>query len=259
MIDLAGKHALIFGVASEDSIAWAIARSLARAGARISLGYQQRFRSRVLQLQRAGEVPLAACERCDVTQPAELDGFFVKLDGPVDTLVHSVAYAPPESFGKPVYEITEEAFNQAMWTSVGSLLAIVRAARPALAPEASIITMTYLGGQRVVVNYKLMGIAKAALEASVRELAYELGPEGIRVNAISAGPIRTLAASQVGSISDMLTTYEQVAPLRRAIAQSDVGDMAAFLASPLSRNVTGQTLFVDSGYSSLAMAPLKTK
>jgi enoyl-[acyl-carrier protein] reductase I len=123
-------------------------------------------------------------------------------------------------------------------------------------PDASVITLSYLGGQRVVANYKLMGIAKAALEATVRELASDVGPQGIRVNAISAGPIRTLAASQIEGFDDMLKVYEQVAPLRRCISQDDVGDLAVFLGSSLSRNITGQVLFLDSGYSTLAMAEL---
>lgn len=256
MIDLTGKHALIFGVASEDSIAWAIAKKLAAAGATISLAYQQRFRSRIMQLQKSGDIDIAFCQRCDVTQAGELDTFFTELKRPVDILVHSVAYAPPETFQAKIRDVQQEHFAQALWTSAGSLLAVARAAAPHLAKDASIITMTYLGGQRVVANYKLMGIAKAALEAGVRELASDLGPEGIRVNAISSGPIRTLAASQIGNFSDMLDIYERVAPLRRCVTQDDVGDMATFLGSDLSRNITGQTLFVDAGYSTLAMASL---
>lgn len=256
MIDLTGKHALIFGVASEDSIAWAIARRLQQAGARISLAYQQRFRSRVMQLQKSGEVPIAHLARCDVTQPEELAQFFADIDAPIDILVHSIAYTSPETFGKRIREVTSEEYAQTLLTSSASLLTLVNAAMPKLAKDASIIAMTYLGGQRVVANYKLAGIAKAALEAGMRELAADIGPEGIRINAISAGPIRTLAASQIGGFSDMLKVYETVAPLRRCVTQNDVGDMAIFLASPLSRNVTGQVMFVDAGYNILAMAEL---
>lgn len=256
MIDLEGKHAVIFGVASETSIAWAIAKALQRAGARISLGYQQRFKSRILQLVRSGEVEVDTCERCDVTDAEEMRAFFAGLKGNLDVLVHSIAYANPEAFAQPVRDIRQEDFSSALVTSSYSLLPLARAALPRMENGGSVIAMTYLGGQRVVANYKLMGIAKAALEACVRELACDVGPLGIRVNAISAGPIKTLAASQVAGFDGMLSVYEKVAPMRRAISQDDVGNMAAFLASDLARNVTGQTLFVDAGYSVLAMAEL---
>jgi enoyl-[acyl-carrier protein] reductase I len=257
MLNLQGKHALIFGVASEDSIAWAIAKKFHAAGARISLGYQQRFKSRILQLVKGGEIPIAYYERCDVTNPEELSNFFSKVEGPVDVLVHSIAWANPETFGKPISEVTQEEFGQALGISAYSLIPLVHAAAPKMIHGGSVMTMTYLGGQRVVANYKLMGIAKAALEATTRELAADVGPKGIRVNAISAGPIKTLAASQIAGFNDMFTVYEQVAPMRRAISQDDVGNAALFLGSELSRNVTGQTLFVDAGYSILAMAEIQ--
>lgn len=256
MLNLEGKHALIFGVASEESIAWAIAKRLHKAGCRISLGYQQRFKSRVMQLVKAGAVPVELWDRCDVTSPAEVEAFFAKVDAPIDVLVHSIAYASPETFGKRVRDLTQEEFVTALTASAFSLIPLVQAAAPKMRPGSSVLTMTYLGGQRVVANYKLMGIAKAALEATVRELASDLGPEGVRVNAISAGPIRTLAASQIGGFDGMMRVYEAVAPLRRTIAQDDVGDLAIFLASALSQNITGQTLFVDAGYNTLAMAEL---
>lgn len=257
MLDLQGKHALIFGVASEDSIAWAIAKRLHQAGAKISLGYQQRFKSRILQLLRSGEVPVHHAGRCDVTVPEELEAFFADIDAPIDVLVHSIAYASPETFAKRVRDVTQEEFATTLVTSAYSLLPLVRAAADKMPSDGSVIAMTYLGGQRVVANYKLMGIAKAALEASVRELASDVGPQGIRVNAISAGPIRTLAASHITGFDGMLKVYEQVAPLRRTVTQGDVGDLATFLASPMSRNVTGQVLFCDAGYSTLAMAELR--
>ncbi len=256
MIDLRGKHALIFGVASEDSIAWAIAKKLHAAGAMISLGYQQRFKSRILQLVKGGEVPLEFYDRCDVTNPEELGRFFEQVNRPIDILVHSIAYANPETFGQRISEVGQEDFANALVTSSYSLIPLARYAGPKMSPDASLITMSYLGGQRVVANYKLMGIAKAALEATVRELASDIGPKGVRVNAISAGPIRTLAASQIEGFDQMLKVYEQVAPMRRCISQDDVGDLAIFLGSDLSRNITGQVLFVDSGYSTLAMAEL---
>ena len=256
MLHLEGKHAAIFGAASESSIAWAIAQALQRYKCRISLGYQQRFRSRVLQLVRAGETPVAYYERCDVTKSDELKTFFAGVDTPIDVLVHSIAYANPETFGKPLSAVSQAEFTEALVASSYSLIPLVEAAADKLAPGASILAMTYLGGQRVVANYKLMGVAKAALEATVRQLADDLGPQGIRVNAISAGPIKTLAASQIGAFDSMLQTYEQVAPLRRAIKAEDVGNLAAFLASDLARNITGQTIFVDAGYNILAMAAL---
>ncbi len=257
MLSLAGKHALVFGVASETSIAWAIARRLHAAGARISLGYQQRFKSRILQLVKSNEFPVAFYERCDVTSAEEMAAFFAKVESPVDVLVHSIAYASPETFAKRVREITQEEFTTALVASSYSLIPLVRATLPKMSKGGSVVALTYLGGQRVVANYKLMGIAKAALEACVRELAADVGPEGVRVNAVSAGPIRTLAAAQIAGFDDMLRVYEQVAPLRRSVTQDDVGNLAVFLASDLARNISGQTIFVDAGYSILAMAELK--
>jgi enoyl-[acyl-carrier protein] reductase I len=257
MLNLQGKHAVVFGVASETSIAWAIAKKLHQAGAKISLGYQQRFKSRILQLVKSGEVPVAYCERCDVTSAEELAAFYDKLEAPVDILVHSIAYASPETFAKPISEVSQEEFSTALVASSYSLIPLVRAAVPKMTRGASVIGMTYLGGQRVVANYKLMGIAKAALDATVRELAADLGPKNIRINAISAGPIKTLAASQIAGFDDMMRVYEGVAPLRRSITQDDVGDLATFLGSDMARNITGQIMFVDAGYSILAMAELK--
>lgn len=257
MLNLQGKHALIFGVASEESIAWAIAKKFHQAGARISLGYQQRFKSRILQLVRSGEVPVAYYERCDVTNPEEMTQFFARVEAPVDVLVHSIAYANPETFAKPIHDISQEDFTTALVASSYSLIPLVRAAAPKMTQGGCVLAMSYLGGQRVVANYKLMGIAKAALEATVRELANDVGPQGIRVNAISAGPIKTLAASQIAGFSGMMEVYENVAPLRRSINQDDVGNLATFLGSDMARNITGQVMFVDAGYSILAMAELK--
>jgi enoyl-[acyl-carrier protein] reductase I len=258
MLNLQGKHALIFGVASEESIAWAIAKKLHKAGAHISLAYQQRFKSRILALVKSGEIPIDFYDRCDVTNSDELGTFFNKVQAPVDILAHSIAYTDPGTFGKPISEITQEEFTTALVPSAYSLIPLVRAALPKMTRGASVMAMTYLGGQRVVANYKLMGIAKAALEATVRELAADVGPRGVRVNAISAGPIRTLAAAQIAGFDSMLKVYETVAPLRRSITQDDVADFATFLASDLAKNITGQTMFVDAGYSILAMAELPT-
>jgi len=254
MLNLQGKHAVVFGVASEESIAWAIAQALHAAGARVSLGYQQRFKSRILQLVKGGTIPIDFYERCDVTSPEELTAFFTSLPGSVDILVHSIAYAHPDTFAKPIHDVTQEEFVATLAASSYSLIPLVRHALPKMSAEASVLALTYLGGQRVVANYKLMGVAKAALEATVRELAADVGPRGVRVNAISAGPVRTLAASQIAGFDDMMHVYEQVAPMRRSITQRDVGDLANFLASDGARNITGQVMFVDAGYSILAMA-----
>lgn len=256
MLNLQGKHALIFGVASESSIAWGIAKALHRAGARVSLGYQQRFKSRILQLVKSGEVPIAYYERCDATSPEEVAAFFEKVEAPIDVLVHSIAYAHPDTLAKGVSQVTAEEFTTTLAASAYSLIPLVRGALPKLAPQASVMTLSYLGAARVVANYKLMGIAKAALEATVRELAADIGPKGVRVNAISAGPIKTLAASQIAGFDDMMKVYESVAPLRRSVTQDDVASLAVFLGSPMSSGITGQTLYVDAGYSILAMAEL---
>ena len=267
MLGLNGRNALIFGVASADSIAWGIAKKLHAAGMTIHLGYQQRFKSRILQLVKSEEIPIASYNRCDVTNPEELETFFAGANFSIDLLVHSIAFAEPQTFAKPISDVESGEFSTALEISAFSLLPLAKAAKSKMSAEASIIAMTYLGGQRVVANYKLMGIAKAALEATVRELSCDFGPSGIRVNAISAGPVKTLApvsaflgrshaASQVTGFDNMLKVYQQVAPMRRLISQEDVGGLAAFLASPLSRNITGQTIFVDAGYSSLAMAEL---
>ncbi len=257
MINLQGRHALIFGVASEQSIAWAIAKRLHAAGARISLGYQQRFKSRILQLVKSNEIPVAFYERCDVTSPEETEAFFAKIEAPIDIVVHSIAYSHPDSFAKPISGVNMEEFTTTLAASAYSLLPVVRASVPKMTRGGSVMTMTYLGGNRVVSNYKLMGIAKAALEHTVRELAADIGPKDIRVNAISAGPIKTIAASQIAGFDDMMRVYESVAPMRRSVTQDDVADLALFLGSDLSKNITGQTIFVDAGYSVLAMAELQ--
>ena len=178
MLNLQGKHALIFGVASEESIAWAIAKKLHEAGAQVSLGYQQRFKSRILQLVRSNVIPVAHYDRCDVTNPEEMANFSDNLPSPVDILVHSIAYTNPSTFGKRISEVTQEEFMEALTASSYSLIPLVRAAAPKMPQGGSVMAMTYLGGQRVVSNYKLMGIAKAALEHTVRELAARCGSPG---------------------------------------------------------------------------------
>jgi enoyl-[acyl-carrier protein] reductase I len=252
--DLSGTRAAIFGVANEESIAWHVARALEQAGASIHLGYQQRFKSRVLQALKGADFAPDGLHRCDVTNATEVEEFFKAVGGPLHTLVHSVGFAPYETFGKPIHELSSAEFAQTLEISAFSLLGLTRAALPYLAPEASLIAMTYLGSTRVVPGYKVMGVAKAALESIVRELAVEIGPRGVRVNAISAGPIRTLAAQVVPDFDVMLKRYAEVAPLRARVEASDVADAALFLASRGARKITGQVLFVDAGFSILGAA-----
>ena len=250
---LAGKTALVFGVASETSIAWAIANELAARGANIILGYQFRYHVRMMQL--APQLPnLVMWERCDVLKPEECTEFFAKLDRKIDIVVHAIAAAPATAFEGALVDTTAEDFTSAMLVSAHSLTQLSHHALPHLRPFSSIITLSYLGAVRVVKNYKLMGVAKAALEAYTRELAFELGPRRIRVNAISAGPIRTLASSGVPQFDLMLELTEKTAPLRQNITQHDVAKAACFLASDDSRMITGQTLYVDSGYSVVGVA-----
>lgn len=255
MISLAGKRVLVLGVASGESIAWATAQGLAYCGAEIHISYQQRFRSRVMQLLQEHPSLIAGAHRCDVTDDGEVQQLFQAVGGPIHGLVHGVGYAPPETFAKPIYDVSAEEFSQALLVSAHSLLGVTRAALPLLPPGSSLMTLSYLGGQRVVPGYRLMGIAKAALEATVRELAVEVGQRGVRVNAISAGPIPTLSASALPMFQHMLQEYPRISPLRTSMTTHDVAKMVAFLCSDLSDKITGQVLFVDAGYSALGAYP----
>jgi enoyl-[acyl-carrier protein] reductase I len=245
---LAGKTALVFGVASDQSIAWAIAQELAARGAKIILGYQFRYHSRVKDLAPTLQ-NLESFSRCDVMKDDEMETFFGGLKTKIDIVVHAIAFAPATAFAGPVSETTQDDFSAAMQISAHSLNKIVKYSAPKMTDGGSVIALTYLGGQRVCANYKVMGVAKAALEAYVRELASELGDKKIRVNAISAGPIKTLAASGIPDFDLLLEYNKSVSPLKDNVTQKDVGTVAAFLASDDSRMVTGQTLFVDGGYS----------
>ncbi len=247
------RRIVVLGVASEESIAWAVAQGLKAKGEAVYVGYQQRFRSRVLQVVKGTALPPDGLFRCDVTSDAELDELVRGVGGPIHGLVHSVAFAPTSTFNKPILEITGEEFAEALIASAHSLIRTVRAAREVMARDASIVTMTYIGSQRVVPGYRLMGIAKAALEAAVRELAVELGPRGIRVNAVSAGPIRTLSARAVPRFDDARAEYARTVPLRRCVEANDVADVTHFLLSPASGSMTGQVLYVDAGFSIMSM------
>lgn len=253
---LAGKKALIMGVANKRSIAWGIAEAFRREGATLAFTYAtERLRENVDELVRtlpdAQDVPVLPC---DVTQDAQVTDLFKTLEerwGGLDILVHSIAFAPREELTGSFRDTTRGGFQTALDISAYSLIAVTRAATPLFerAGGGSVMTLTYDAVERVVPSYNVMAIAKAALETEVRYLAADLGPKNVRVNAISAGPIKTLAASAVKGISKLQKSVEEVAPLRRNVTQEEVGDVAVFLASPLSRCITGATLFADCGFS----------
>ena len=259
MGELEGKTALIFGVANHNSIAWAIAQKLAAQGARLAFTYQERMEQSVRRLTADMENVLVL--PCDVQNDAELDTTFERIGqefGGLDILVHSVAYAPTEDLRGRVSQVSRQGFQTALDISAYSLVAMARRTEPLMQARGggSIVAMTYLGSVRVVPGYNLMGIAKAALEASIRYLAWDLGPSGIRVNGISAGPLRTLSARGVGNINDMFTLVDEVAPLRRNITQGDVGELASFLCTPASQNLTGNILYLDSGFQLMGLGTM---
>lgn len=247
---LDGKKGLIVGVANKHSIAWAIAQATAREGAQLAFNYQNdRLKGNVEEL--ANTIAGARSFPCDVASDDEIAALLKSVEtefGQLDFLVHSVAYAPREELTGEFVNTSRQGFATALDISAYSLVAVARAALPLMKDGGSIITLSYLGAERVVPHYNVMGVAKAALEASVRYLAHDLGPRGIRVNAISAGPIRTLAARGVSGITKMVDHHREVAPLRRATEQAEVGDTALFLLSSLGRGITGEVIYVDGGY-----------
>jgi enoyl-[acyl-carrier protein] reductase I len=247
---LEGKNGLVVGVANKHSIAWAIAQSAAREGARLAFNYQnERLRENVEELVVTLEGARAFA--CDVGDDGQVASLIESVEGELgrlDFLVHSVAFAPREELTGEFLNTSRQGFATALDVSAYSLVALTRAAMPLMREGGSIITLTYLGSERVVPHYNVMGVAKAALEATVRYLAHDLGPRGVRVNALSAGPIKTLAARGVSGISKMVDHHREVAPLRRATEQNEVGDAALFLLSPLARGITGEVIYVDGGY-----------
>lgn len=256
---LEGKKGLIAGVANKHSIAWAIAQSAAREGAQLAFNYQnERLRGNVGEL--AGQLAGSRIYPCDVTLDDEITALMKSIEadfGQLDFLVHSLAYAPAEALRGEFVSTTRQDFATALEISAYSLVALARAALPLMSAGGSILTLTYLGAERVVPGYNVMGVAKAALEASVRYLANDLGPRNIRVNAISAGPIRTLAARGVSGITKMVEKHREIAPLRHATEQAEVGDTALFLLSGLGRGITGEVIYVDGGYHILGtIAPI---
>ena len=251
MLQLDGRIAVVFGLANKRSIAWAIAQKLHESGCKLIIGYQnERMKQEAEGL--LAELPGAEALQCDVSNDAEIASVFDGLKqrhGKLHILVHSVAFAPAEDLKNDFLQTTREGFRIAHDVSVYSLIAVSRAAAPLMTEGGSIMTMTYYGAEKVVPHYKVMGVAKAALEATVRYLAADLGKQNIRVNAISAGPIKTLAARGIGNLGDMLKYHADRAPLHRNTEQSEVGGTAVFLASDLASGITGEVIHVDSGYS----------
>jgi enoyl-[acyl-carrier protein] reductase I len=258
VLNLSGKNALITGIANNRSIAWGIAQQLHAAGANIGITYlpdeRGKMEKKVLELVEPLNpsiyLPL------NVQDDAQIDATFGEIAtkwGRVDILIHCLAFANKEDLSGDFSKTSRAGFAQAMDISTYSLTRLAGAAKPLMTAGGSIVTLTYLGGVKVIPNYNVMGIAKSGLEMSVRYLASELGPHNIRVNGISAGPIRTLASSAVGGILDMIHHVEEIAPLRRTVTQTEVGNTAAFLCSELSSGITGQIIYVDAGYEMIGM------
>lgn len=258
MLNLNGKNALVTGIANNRSIAWGIAQQLHQAGANLGITYlpdeKGRFEKKVQELVEPLNPSLFL--PCDVQNDAQIEELFTAIRdqwGRIDILIHCLAFAGKEELSGDFSNVSRAGFTRALDISAYSLVQLSAAAKPLMTQGGSIVTLTYLGGVRVIPNYNVMGIAKAALEMNVRYLAAELGPLGVRVNGISAGPIRTLASSAVGGILDMIHHVEDIAPLKRTVTQTEVGNAAAFLCSDLSSGITGQILYVDSGYCIMGM------
>src|SRR6187401_3597419 len=258
MADFSGKRGLVLGVANKRSIAWAIARRLADGGAQLAFTYQgERIEAGVREL--AGTVSSPLVTECDVRSDDDLARLFSEVggvfDGGLDVLVHSVAFAAKEDLEGRFTDTPRDRFWMALDISAYSLVACARAAEPLMEARGggSIVTMTYLGGERAMPQYNVMGVAKSTLDSSVKYLAWDLGQKNIRVNAVSAGPVRTLAARSIAGFTTMESMFEERAPLHRHIDAEDVGAAAAYLLSDGARNVTGTTLYVDAGYHAMGM------
>ena len=255
MIDLTGKVAVVFGLANKRSIAWAICQKLAEAGATLAICYQSERLQRDAE-SLAAELPSAKTFQCDVAHDDQIESVFSQLAaayGTIHTLVHAVAFAPADAIKNDFLLTKREDFQIAHDVSVYSLIALARAAAPLMTEGGSILTLTYYGAEKVFPNYNVMGCAKASLEAAVRYLAASLGARNIRVNAISAGPIKTLAARGIGDFSKILDAVEQRSPLHRNVDAAEVGNTALFLASPLASGITGEITFVDCGFNTTGL------
>ncbi|MFD3447358.1 enoyl-ACP reductase FabI [Microbacteriaceae bacterium 4G12] len=252
LLNLKGKNIVVMGVANQRSIAWGIARSLHEAGANLIFTYAgERLERNVRDLSETLEGQNALILPCDVTNDEDIARCFAAIKeevGAIHGVAHCIAFANKEDLKGEFVDTSREGFKLSLDISAFSLTAVAKAAKELMTEGGSIVTLTYLGGERVVKNYNLMGVSKAALEASVKYLANDLGQHNIRVNSISAGPIRTLSAKGVGDFNSILKDIEEKAPLRRNVTQEEVGDAATFLFSNLSRGITGENVHVDSGY-----------
>jgi enoyl-[acyl-carrier protein] reductase I len=258
MLDLTAKNALVTGIANNRSIAWGIAQQLHQAGANLGITYLPDDRGRAEKKVAELTAPLSPSLflPCNVQDAEQIQSMFQTLAekwGKLDILIHCLAFAGKDELSGDFTNTSRQGFTQALEISAYSLIEMCAAAKPLMADGGSVITLSYLGGVRVIPNYNVMGTAKAALEMNVRYLAAELGAQNIRVNAISAGPIRTLASSAVGGILDMIHHVEATAPLKRTVTQTEVGNATAFLCSDLASGITGQVLYVDAGYSIMGM------
>lgn len=258
-----GKRGLVFGIANDHSIAWAITQNLHAEGAEMGFTHlpdkdpeRPRMERRLRKLVEPLEAPII--EPCDVTNDEDLDrvfGIAAETFGELDFVLHSVAYAPLDDLKGEVVDVSRDGFKLSMEISVYSLMTITRRARPLLKAGGSVLTLTYLGGEKVIPGYNVMGLCKSALESATEYLASELGPDGIRVNALSAGPIKTLSSSAVGDFDLMLQLYETLSPLRRNVEPDEVGKTGMFLLSDLASGITGETLHVDSGFHIMGAPP----
>lgn len=252
---LDGKTALVFGVANERSIAWGITQAFHAQGARIGLSYAGEVLERRVR-PLAASIGCSFVEACDVTKDEDILQVAQRAQetfGQVDILVHAIAFAGRDELNGPYYNTSRAGFRTAMEISVFSLTALAKAFQPILRPGGALLTLTYYGAEKVSPHYNVMGVAKAALEASVRYLAYDFGPQGVRVNAVSAGPIRTLAAAGVSGFKTMYRRFAELAPLHQNITIEDVGNTAVYLCSDLAAKTTGEVIYVDSGYNILGM------
>lgn len=254
-IDLSGKRALIMGVTNARSLGWSIAEKLRDAGADLAFSYQgERLKGELEKLTK--DLPDARLYQVDVTRPDELDAMFSDLSeawGQLDYIVHAIAFAPRPAMDGRYIDTTRDDWVTALEISAFSLVSIARAAEPLMTEDSSMVTLSYYAAEKVVPKYNVMGIAKSALEASVRYLAYDLGKKGVRINAVSAGPVKTIAARSIPGFMKMYKRVAGIAPLGRNVSQQDVGNLGLFLLSPLAGGITGETIYVDSGYHVMGM------
>ncbi len=254
-IDLAGKRALVMGVTNKRSLGWSVAERLAEAGASLALSYQgERLRDGIEKL--AADLPESRTYEVDVTDAGQVEAMFADLAGAwgsIDYVVHSIAFAPRAAMEGRYIDTTRDDWLTALEVSAYSLVSVAKAAEALLAEDGAVVTMTYYAAEKVVPKYNVMAIAKSALEASVRYLAYELGEKGVRVNAISAGPVKTVAARSIPGFMKMYDRVAGMAPLGRGVSAAEVGNLGLFLLSPLAAGITGETVYVDAGYHVMGM------